>query len=492
MVSWGARHRGPGGGDGGSAVRGVAVDRDAGDRCRAVTAVRAAHHPEFPLAALARELRDASARLDSLDAGDPYSNLRAVLSWSYHELGERAATVFALLAIAPGPDIGLFAAAALAGLPPGQARTVLRDLENASLLQHDVPDRYRMHDLTRLYAAEEAGQRLPAGVRTAALRRVVDHHLQNSYAGHLLLEPSDPIRIDPPADGPILRPPTDVASALRWFDTEQSCLLAAQQLAATHGWHPAVWQLAWALNTFRIRRGHHRDNVACCRAGLAAADELAQPAVQRLARERLGRACARSGQYAEALDLLRQTLTLAEEAGDLRTRAAVHGGLSLVWEMHDNHRLALSHAIRALRLHQTLGDPAREASELAVVGWHLACVGRYDAARRSCEQAIACARRLHSDNTEAAALDTLGYIAHHTGQHATALHYYSRALVLFRAAGRVRVEAHILERLGDIHVGLGQHDDARAARQQALELYRQQHQTAAAERVRRTLLTPRP
>jgi len=49
-----------------------------------IVAGRAAAHPDFPLNALAAELRD--ARLDALDTGDQATNLAAVLSWSYHAL----------------------------------------------------------------------------------------------------------------------------------------------------------------------------------------------------------------------------------------------------------------------------------------------------------------------------------------------------------------------------------------------------------------------
>ena len=47
-----------------------------------IVAARAHQHPDFRLAVLADELRDSSARLDALDAGDLRANLRAVLSWS--------------------------------------------------------------------------------------------------------------------------------------------------------------------------------------------------------------------------------------------------------------------------------------------------------------------------------------------------------------------------------------------------------------------------
>lgn len=432
-----------------------------------ITAARAAQHPSFPLAFLAKELRDASARLDSLDGGSPHSSLRAVLSWSYRALDEASATAFALLGLVPGPDIGAPAVAALTGLPAEQTRKALRELETASLVQQHVPDRYRMHDLTRLYATEQA-ERLPV----SALRRVVDHYLHGVEAA------ADALNVHG-------KPPP----ALAWLDSEHACLLAAQQLAVTHGWHAVVWRFAVALNSFHIRRNHPHDNVTCWHAALKSADRAADPTAQLLTREGLGRAYARAGRCTEALDLQRDALKRAEQADDLAMQANVQSGLSLSWELIGDNRLALSHGIRALRLHRTLGDEEKEASDLAVIGWLLACLGRYPMADAVCTQAIALARRLGDDNVEAAALDTLGHIAFHTGRYATAQDHYGRALAMFRVLGRVRIQAEIHTRLGDIHANLDQWDAARVAWQQAVELLEKQHLTADAEHVRQTMIT---
>ena len=88
----------------------------------AITAARAAEHPDFSLAVLAAELRDAAHRLDAWVTIDAASNVRAALSCSYRDLSAPAARVFRLLGIHPGPDISLAAAASLACLPLGPRR----------------------------------------------------------------------------------------------------------------------------------------------------------------------------------------------------------------------------------------------------------------------------------------------------------------------------------------------------------------------------------
>ncbi|MET9262207.1 BTAD domain-containing putative transcriptional regulator [Amycolatopsis sp. NPDC004079] len=239
-----------------------------------IVAARAQHHPTFPLAVLAEELRDASARLDGLNAGGLRVNLRAVLSWSVRALSPQATRLFGLLGIAPGPDISLAAAEALAALPAAQLRTVLRELEIASLVQQHVPGRYRMHDLVRLYASETAQHTLAEDARDAALRRILYFYTHTAHAADRLLNPrQDSVPLDPPAPDVLLHPLPDALAALAWCNTEHACLLAAQHTATTLERNPAGWQLAWALETFQVRLSRLYDRLARWQAppGLATA-----------------------------------------------------------------------------------------------------------------------------------------------------------------------------------------------------------------------------
>jgi DNA-binding SARP family transcriptional activator len=121
-----------------------------------VAAARAAAQPDFPLTALAAELRDSGSRLDALDSGDPAVSLRTLFSWSYQQLSTEAARIFRLLSRHPGPDITTHAAASLAGLDESAARRALRELSRAHVLTERIPGRYTCHDLLLSYAADRA------------------------------------------------------------------------------------------------------------------------------------------------------------------------------------------------------------------------------------------------------------------------------------------------------------------------------------------------
>lgn len=444
-------------------------------------------NPQLSLAALATELRDDDTRLGALDNADPAASLPAVLSWSYNALPIEQTRVFTLLGIATGPDISLAAAANLTNLPTSEANVILQALERASLVHQHKPGRYQMHDLIRLYAAH-ISRSLPAATQTAALRRLVDFFLHTAHTGDRLLSPHRvPVKIGPPVTSCFHHPLADAAMALQWFDAEHRCLLAAHHIAVAHGWHTAVWQLAWALNTFHWRRGHLHDHVASWRAALAAAERLGESTIRAQAHRRLGRAYARAGRHAEALDHLRQALTLAEQADDTADQAHIHIALAWACERQGDNRRALNHSTHGLRLFQSVNNPAREADAFNAVGWFHARLGNHDQGRHACERALTLARQNHHRECEADALDSLGYIAYHTDHHTEALDYYNQALTLYHDNGDTYQEANTLARLGEAHAGLGQHIQARDTLRQALDLYRAQHHTAAANRIQHQL-----
>jgi hypothetical protein len=171
-----------------------------------------------------------------------------VFSWSYHALCAGTARLFRLLGLHPGPDITVAAAASLAAIPPGQARTVLAELTRVHLLAEQVPGRYALHDLLRAYARELASAQDSEGERRAAVHRVLDHYLHTAHHAALAVEPFlYPITVGAPSPGAITVELATSEAALDWFTGEQAALLAAVQLApapigaAAPGSSPGSW-----------------------------------------------------------------------------------------------------------------------------------------------------------------------------------------------------------------------------------------------------------
>ncbi|WP_079194150.1 ATP-binding protein [Streptomyces sp. CB02923] len=449
-----------------------------------IVAARATAHPGFPLELLAEELRDHATRLDELDAGEIPLNLRAAFSSSYHALTPEAAVLFGLTGLAPGPDISLSAAASLAGLSAGRARALLRELETAHLVSQPEPGRYRLHDLIRLYATEQARHHLAEDRRDDALRRLVDFYLHTAYAGDQVLDPHrESVVLDPPVPGCRPQPLPDETRALAWLDAEHACLMGVQRLAVERQWHRAVWQLAPTLHTYHWRRGRLSDQVSVAEDGLSAARRPGDEANRAPAHRLLAEAYAQVGRHTDALEHLHQALALAERTDDLPSQAHTHRVLAWAWGQQGESGPALDHATRSLGLFQALDDQEWEARGLNQSAWYSAQLGHYDQARAYCEKALLLHRGHGNRNGEALSLGVHAYLGLCTGRHTEVLEYARQALSLLRDIGNTYHEAVLLHGAGQAHAALGQHDQARDAWQQALELYRSQHRTGEAERL---------
>jgi DNA-binding SARP family transcriptional activator/DNA-binding XRE family transcriptional regulator len=448
----------------------------------AIAVARAGDNPRLPLSALAAELRDAASRLDSLDAGDAVSNIRAMFSWSYQSLQAPARRMFRLIGVHSGPDITAPAAASLAGIPVPAARRTLRELTAAHLLTEHFPGRYAFHDLLRAYATDQAHATDSGDDLQVAIGRALDHYLHTAHAAALLLAPSrEPIALAPARPGVL---PENLASdqqALVWFEAEHQVLLAATALAAATGCNACAWQLPWAMADFLDRRGHWQEWAATERTALAAATRLGDPAGQAMARRLLAHACIQLRDYDQARAHLTDCLSLYRQLGDRLGQARTHQSLGVVASRQGWHADALVHDQQTLDLVRATGDQARQAAALTNVGYSHAQLGDYQQAREFCRRALDLHRQLDYLPGEANAWDSLGYTEHMLGNLTEAVDCYTRALRIFRDLGDRYEQAEILTRLGEVRHTAGDRQQARNAWQRALDILEDLHHPDAAQ-----------
>jgi hypothetical protein len=189
----------------------------------AVTAARAVTDRGASLTALAGRLRDQP--LDVLAAGDPRTDVRAVLSWSYTILEPSAARLFRLLALVPWGEVSTDAAASLAGVSRAGIGAPLSALVRTRLVDEPFPGRYTMHDLLRAYAAELADDRDDPEERRAARTRLLGHYLHTAQAALTFLAPGcAPVVAPSPVPGVVSTPLADRHEARDWLVTERAGL----------------------------------------------------------------------------------------------------------------------------------------------------------------------------------------------------------------------------------------------------------------------------
>ncbi|MEV6964305.1 tetratricopeptide repeat protein [Hamadaea sp. NPDC051192] len=412
-----------------------------------------------------------AARLDAFDGGEPVTDLRLVMSWSYRTLDEPTARLFRLLSVHPGPDFSVAAAASLTGVTPAQARRRLAELTRAHLLTEHRPGRYTCHDLLRAYAAELASEQDTAADQHAARSRLFDHYLAAAYAADKLLYPQrDRLPIDPPGPGVATVTLADRDHAIGWFGDEHQVLLSVLQATADHGFDHHTCHLAWAVTTYLLRRGYWQDWTSSLQVALAATVRLGDHRAEAYAHNVLAFADISLSRYADAQRHLEQAFDRYRLLGDLAGQARVELNLGWICDQNNQPEGALGHAQEALRLHRAAGHVTGQAFALNAIGWSHAQLGDHQAALASCEEALALFTSADNLLGQAITWGSIGHAHLELGATTEAVRSYEHAVRLRREIGDRQLEAEALGLLGDAHLAAGGPGSAQAAWRQALDI----------------------
>ncbi|MER5458472.1 BTAD domain-containing putative transcriptional regulator [Micromonospora sp. NPDC002389] len=341
------------------------VDRCAGlPLALAVVAARTLARPGHRMSAVARELRDAQGSLDGFDVGDPDSDLRAIFSWSYRGLSPSAARLFRLLALHPGPDYTLPAAASLAGLAVPKAGDVVDELLWSRLVTERRPGRYGTHDLIAAYARELLHETDSAAERDAAADRLLRYHRRAAYAANRYL--NHEIDADPPAahDGVVDENPQDAGEAVEWFAAEREVLKAVMRQANDRGRVYDAWQLELTVQGFYQRDGWWQEWATVVRECLDAAESAGDSNGAANMLRSLAGAHFSLGDSASALTLLERALVIFIELGNASRESLTLRNLGEVnFAVGDYDRSVTCHH-EALRIAESLGEQVSQVDVL--------------------------------------------------------------------------------------------------------------------------------
>ncbi|MEU6221355.1 BTAD domain-containing putative transcriptional regulator [Streptomyces sp. NPDC047022] len=418
----------------------------------AVVSARAVVNPSFPLASIADELRESEGNLDAFSGETPAADARSAFSWSYHLLTPAAARVFRLLALHPGPDCSLEAAASLAGLRVGQVRPLLAELVRVHLISEPVPGRYGCHELLRAYATELGLAQDGAQDLNLASRRMLDHYLHSVHAADRVIAPTrERLQLRPHAAGVTVPRLPDQAAANDWLETNRSVVLAAIEQDARHGSGEHCWQLAATLYLHLDRGGRWQEQLTAQTTALGAAQRLGDIRGQAHGHKALGFASGRLDLWDEADAHLVRALELFGETGDAVGRGRVHRHFAYLANRRGRHDEALDHYVEASTLYRAAGWHSGEAYVANEVGWTYILMGEYEDALKECGRALSVHQETGDRNGAASAWDSLGYAHHHLHEHERALECYEHALWLYREGHERYLEADTLVHIGDTH-----------------------------------------
>ncbi|MEU7868966.1 NB-ARC domain-containing protein [Dactylosporangium sp. NPDC049140] len=398
---------------------------------------------------LAGRLADERGRLDELRQGE--LAVRAAFRGAYDGLSGVEQVVFRRAGSHPGPEFGLAAAAARAGLAAGETSAALERLADLFLLESPAPDRYRRHDLLRLFAiemVEAAGERRDV-VRRALLARETDVGaavLWEGVAAGLLGE----VRAAADRVAHRLADPFDRLAAWQ----------AAVEARREEGGAGLARAVRWVSHSWtfvgQVQRAHLGAREALALAEAAGdAREVAQCA------RRLGEALRDLERSDEAEAALRRALAYFAAAGPVEEEVEVSSALAVLYNNDGRTGESLPLLRRAL---ERLPDEVRDSRRgwvLASLAYAYRAAGELEAARELAAQAKALAREIGDRYLLGYCHQDSGWVAVAAGEYDRAEDEFGAMLELFR---ELRVESGVASAVASLGVVADRRGDGEAAR----------------------------
>lgn len=396
----------------------------------------------------------------------------AAFEASYQDMDTGRQRFFRYLGLHPGPEIDAYAAAALAGLPLGEAAGHLDALHGGRLLDEPVPRRYRMHDLIRQYARGLASGEA-AGQREQAITRLLDYYQHTAQAAdaHLarLARTAVARSVRAPAAAPAL---AGRDQALAWLSAERANLLGCIDDAAVRHDHGRVAGLTAAVAVHLRIEGPWPLAITLHTAAVRAARHLGDRCGEARALNDLGEMRLVTSGHQDAADLLGQARDLCRALGDRPGEARALLNLGITRQQTDD-RLAASAALeQALDIYRDTGDRPGEASALLHLGDVRRVANDYGAAADAVKGALEIYRDIGDRPGEANSFFYLGVVRHMTGDFQGAVVPLEQALTMSRGIGTRLIEANALCWLGDARRDTGDFPGAARALEQARDIYR--------------------
>jgi DNA-binding SARP family transcriptional activator len=448
-----------------------------------IAASRLASRPSWSIAHLAAKLAGERNRLAELTAGD--LAVRASFAVSYDALATAPgsndsadpARVFRLLGLPEDmPELSLPAIAALAGQPPTEVATALETLTDGHLLESPAPDRYRLHDLLRRYAAELADSTDGTDgteQRAAALSRMLTWYGEQAVIAARMLAPTTefPEVIPVPAVSPTTM--IDAAGALEWYEAELANLNAAVRQAAACGLPGIAAQIPLAMRHFFQRTAYEEVRVAMSEIGVRSARHLGDDAALAAALIVLASGYSFTGRPADAEGCFTEGLEIRRRTGDRMGEAVALNAMAL--NLYNQGRLeeAVDCQRASLAVLADLGEQRSSSAGIALnnIADMLGCLNRHDEALACAEQALAVFLQIGDLFGVSTAETTLAQTYLALDRHEDAVRHCQQALIVEHdTAGENAGRADALCCLASAMTALGRPAEARDAWQAALPI----------------------
>ncbi|WP_159663765.1 ATP-binding protein [Streptomyces mexicanus] len=437
---------------------------------------------------LADRLAQEERRLDTLTAGDLH--VSAAFDLSSRQLTPDAARLFRLLALVDGPDVSAAGAAQLTGQPPFDTEDTLEELVETGLL-NTYRDRYRLHDLLRLYARSRLRAEEPddeSEKARSALRRWL---LETAVVAGRWYEPDHGA---PPATWQGAVDLSSAEHARHWLQAEGANWLAALRATATAGDHATVVEVAEALHWFSdqwIFWGHWPE---VCGIAADSAQALGDPLLEATHLNNHAWAlliC--ESRHHDSLARAAEALRAAQRAEDLPQQGWAHSYTAWALGLLGEHAAAVRHNREAARLFEAAGDLHGTLHAMSSHANTLLEAGRYRDSITEHLRTLAFLEQAgddiepHSADFNRVNVETsIGRANAYLGNWSEAAAHLRNAVDLSHANGHPGLESRALVHLGNALLAAGHRDEAHNAYARCLALgaaANPQHIATARERL---------
>jgi transcriptional regulator with XRE-family HTH domain/tetratricopeptide (TPR) repeat protein len=390
-----------------------------------IAAARLRGGPGWTVEQLTARLLDEASRLRELYDGE--RNVTSAFALSLKSLSEPQQRLFGLLALHPGGDIELPAAAALGGHKPADAEHLLAGLDHAHLITQLPDDRIRLHDLLRRFAIEHVLPRIPPDQQKNAMHNLIDYVLRKVFSADELIAPHRFRPPLPPSDV-TAEPFTDRATALAWLDREWPTLVTLNARAIARGLIDRCWLLPYLLHDYFFLTKLWEPWIESLEMTAAATRTFDERRALAMTLNNLGVAQADSGELAKSQRHYREALGLFLALGDEHGITTARSNLAWVDIYLGEHLAAVEGMTAALAAYRRAGADRNAAITLRGIALAEVELGRFDDALAHAEQARGEFIALNLDLDIVMTLNCLAWVHFRAGHATKAANLYQQAV----------------------------------------------------------------
>ncbi len=424
-----------------------------------ITGAQLLRRPLWPLARMVNRLRDEQRRLEVLRADD--IAIRSVFATAYESLTDVQSRIFRTVGLTLGFSFSVESVAKLTDADEYFVEDALEDLADRHLITpDDIPGRFKIHDLMRLFAKERAVDQDSPAVVSESVHRLLQWHLE-------VLEGMSP-------------------SIRKWVRLERPSVVAGVLLANEHHWDDLCWRTANSLATYHSVEGDYGDWILCNEAGLVAARRCGAREGEALMLGGLGQASRRLNRFNDARSYLEDSLKVFREMKDLERCADVLWEIGKTASSQWDVGRAMSAYSESVEIYAAIGYPPGQARALHALGHLYSGIGRHDEALKYFKGELELATKAGANFLSTTYQGMAACLAA-GGMLEESIEAYEKSISEARAANDQKAIQIRLARKAGVLQSMGKADEASATYEDALKLAREQDDTSGIAWILHTL-----